>query len=125
MLAIERYWREKNPNPLLPRALAVSWTLLLVMIGWVLFRSTDLGAAWRMLRGMVGVQGVALSPDLAWQITPERVLVMLFGVGLVYALPWLRKHQGGPLRYLLVPLFLWAVATLSSQAFTPFLYFQF
>jgi hypothetical protein len=25
----------------------------------------------------------------------------------------------------LIPLFLWAVATLSSQAFTPFLYFQF
>jgi hypothetical protein len=37
----------------------------------------------------------------------------------------LRRHEGGPLRWLLLPLFLWAVATLSAQAYTPFLYFQF
>lgn len=125
LLALERFWREKSPKPVLPRLIAVPWTMLLVMIGWVLFRAADLGAAWRMVGGMFGFQGLALSPDLAWQITPERLLVMAFGLGLVYALPWLRRHQGGGLRFLLVPLFLWAVATLSSQAFTPFLYFQF
>jgi hypothetical protein len=44
---------------------------------------------------------------------------------LVYAMPWLKRQGGAYLRYLLVPIFLWAVATLSSQSFTPFLYFQF
>lgn len=125
LLALERYWRERHPNPVLPRAVAVLWTLLLVMIGWVFFRAADLGAAFRMLAGMAGLSGIALSPSLAWQVAPERVWVMFFGSLLVFALPWVRQRAQGRSRWLLVPLFLWAVATLSSQAFTPFLYFQF
>ncbi len=52
-------------------------------------------------------------------------LVLAVGVALVYAMPWLKRNGGSYLRYLLAPAFLWSVATLSSQAFTPFLYFQF
>lgn len=97
----------------------------MVMIGWVFFRAADLGAAFRMLSGMAGFAGWGISPGLAWQLAPERLSVMLFGAVLVFALPWLRRRTEGGLRMLLIPLFLWAVATLSSQAFTPFLYFQF
>lgn len=66
-----------------------------------------------------------MSPALAWQVAPERVLVMVLGGVLAFAMPWLREKTQGRSRLLLIPLFLWAVATLSSQAFTPFLYFQF
>lgn len=125
LLALERFWRERHPEPRLPRPIAVAWTLLMVMIGWVFFRAADLGAAFRILSGMAGLSGWHISPELAWQVAPERLLVMLFGVVLVFALPWLRRRSEGHLRMLLIPLFLWAVATLSSQAFTPFLYFQF
>lgn len=125
LLALERYWRESRPEPLLPPWLAVAWTMLLVLIGWVIFRSADLAAAGRVLHAMAGLNGLELSPQLRWQITPERLGMMVFGLVLAYALPWLRRHEGGPFKYLLVPLFLWAVAMLSSQAFTPFLYFQF
>ena len=125
LLALERFWRERNPQPRLPRPVAVAWTLLMVMIGWVFFRAADLGAAFRMLSGMAGFAGWGISPGLAWQLAPERLSVMLFGAVLVFALPWLRRRTEGGLRMLLIPLFLWAVATLSSQAFTPFLYFQF
>jgi hypothetical protein len=79
----------------------------------------------KMFMGMLGVNGVSYSPHVQWQITPDRVGVLFFGIGLIYAMPWLRRHNGSHLRYLLIPLFLWAVATLSSQSFTPFLYFQF
>jgi len=125
ILALERYWRETHPNPVLPRPVAVAWTLLLVMIGWVFFRAPTVTAAFSTLGGMVGWHGWAMSPELAWQVVPERVIVMLVGCVLVFALPWVRRTINGPLRLLLIPLFLWAVATLSSQAFTPFLYFQF
>jgi len=125
ILALERYWRETHPNPVLPRPVAVAWTLLLVMIGWVFFRAPTVTAAFSTLGGMVGWHGWAMSPELAWQVVPERVIVMLVGCVLVFALPWVRRTIDGPLRLLLIPLFLWAVATLSSQAFTPFLYFQF
>ena len=125
LLALERFWRERHPEPRLPRPIAVAWTLLMVMIGWVFFRAVDLAAALRILSGMAGLSDWRISPDLAWQVAPERLLIMLFGGVLVFSLPWLRQRSEGRLRMLLIPLFLWAVATLSSQAFTPFLYFQF
>ena len=53
------------------------------------------------------------------------VIILILGIGLVYALPWLKRQSGGRVRYALIPLFLWAVATLSAQSFSPFLYFQF
>jgi hypothetical protein len=74
---------------------------------------------------MLGLRGIGFSPPVAWQVTPDRLMVLALGVLLVYAMPWLKRQGGSYLRYLLLPLFLWAVATLSAQSFTPFLYFQF
>ncbi len=125
ILALERYWDQRFGKPLLPGWLGVIKTMLLVMIGWVMFRAVDIAGAMRMFQGMAGFNGVALSPGMAWQVTPDRLGVMAVGIALVYAMPWLRRHSGSYARYLIVPLFLWSVATLSSQAFTPFLYFQF
>ena len=125
ILVLERYWMQRFGKPLLTGWLAVARTMLLVMIGWVLFRAVDIGAAGRMLAAMVGVNGLGFSAAVESQVTPDRIGMLVLAIALIYALPWLRRHQGGLLRYLLVPLFLWAVATLSSQSFTPFLYFQF
>lgn len=129
LLVMERYWMQRVGKPLLPAWLGVIKTMLLVMIGWVLFRAADIAGAGRMFQGMVGWNGLAFSPAVQWQVTSDRLTVLLLGIALVYAMPWL-KRQGGSslgssLRYLPIPLFLWAVATLSSQSFTPFLYFQF
>jgi alginate O-acetyltransferase complex protein AlgI len=130
ILAMERFWKERHPKQMLPDWVAVTWTMLLVMIGWVLFRANDIASAGRMFAGLLGLNGMAtdtgaFSASVVWQVTPDRLGVLAFGVALVYAMPWLKRSGGGPLRYLLIPLFVWALATLSSQAFTPFLYFQF
>ncbi len=125
ILILERYWQQRWGKPLLPAWLQVFKTMLLVVIGWVLFRAANIAGAGRMFEGMLGFNGWALSPPVEWQVTPDRLIVLLLGFGLVYAMPWLRRSGGAHLRYLLLPLFLWAVATLSAQSFTPFLYFQF
>jgi alginate O-acetyltransferase complex protein AlgI len=125
ILAAERYWTQKIGKPLLPAWLGVIKTMLLVMFGWVLFRAADLAGAGRMFEGLFGANGVALSPTMQWQLTPERGGVLALAVVIIYALPWLKARKGTPLRYALPPLFLLAVATLASQSFTPFLYFQF
>lgn len=125
LLVLERYWMQRFGKPLLPAWLGVIKTMVLVMIGWVLFRATDIAGAGRMFSGMLGLNGVSFSPAVEWQVTPERLAILIFGIGLVYAMPWLKRRGGSYAKYLLVPLFLWAVATLSSQSFTPFLYFQF
>lgn len=125
ILVLERYWEQYYGKPLLPGWLRVIKTMLLVIIGWVMFRAADMAGAGRMFEGMLGLHGIAFSPPVEWQVTPDRLGVLALGIGLVYAMPWLKRSGGAYLRYLLVPLFLWAVATLSSQSFTPFLYFQF
>jgi len=78
-----------------------------------------------MFSGMLGMNGLSFSPAVDWQVTPDRLAVLILGIALVYAMPWLKRQGGSHGKYLLVPLFFWAVATLSSQSFTPFLYFQF
>lgn len=125
ILVLERYWEKRFLKPFLPAWLRVVKTMLLVMFGWVLFRSVDIGSAGRMFRGLFGLNGIGFSAPVEWQITPDRLGMLLIGIGLVYAMPWLKRNRGSYARYLLIPLFMWAVATLSSQSFTPFLYFQF
>lgn len=125
ILILERYWEQRWGKPLLPAWLRVVKTMLLVVFGWVLFRAVNIASAGRMFEGMLGFNGIAFSPPVEWQVTPDRLIVLLLGIGLVYAMPWLKRSGGAHLRYLLLPLFLWAVATLSAQSFTPFLYFQF
>jgi len=125
ILVMERYWMQRFGKPLLPAWLGVIKTMLLVMIGWVLFRAADSAQAGRMFQGMLGWNGLGFSPSVQWQVTPDRLAVLLLGIGLIYAVPWLKRRNISSVRYLPIPLFLWAVATLSAQSFTPFLYFQF
>jgi alginate O-acetyltransferase complex protein AlgI len=131
ILAAERYWGEKYGVLPMPHWLRVTKTMLLVMIGWVFFRAANLTEAWRVLRAMFGfgdatrVPGQWFSDPVVWQVTPDRLLVLAIGITLVYLMPLIRRHAHSPLRFLIIPLFLWALATLSAQSFTPFLYFQF
>ncbi len=125
ILVLERYWEQRFGKPLLPAWLRVIKTMLLVIIGWVLFRAADIAGANRMFQGMLGWNGMTFSSSVEWQVTPDRLAILFLGIGLIYTMPWLKRNGGSFLRYLLLPLFLWAVATLSAQSFTPFLYFQF
>jgi alginate O-acetyltransferase complex protein AlgI len=125
ILVLERYWMQRFGKSLLPAWLGVIKTMLLVMVGWVLFRAADIAGAGRMFSGMLGMNGLPFSPAVDWQVTPDRLTVLILGIALVYAMPWLKRQGGSYGKYMLVPLFFWAVATLSSQSFTPFLYFQF
>lgn len=125
ILVLERFWEQRFGPSVWPSWLRVVKTMLLVIIGWVIFRATDVSGAARMMQGMLGLNGVGFSPAVDWQITSDRLIVLGLGVVLVYSMPWLKKHDIQVLRLMLIPLFLWAVATLSSQSFTPFLYFQF
>lgn len=124
-LALERYLGERFGPSHLPHAVRVAKTLLLVLIGWVIFRAANIGEAFSMLAGMAGMHGWGWQDAVLWQITPERIGVLVLGWVLVFAAPLLKRHAREWMRYLLLPLFLWALATLSAQSYSPFLYFQF
>ncbi len=130
ILAAERYWGEKFGVLPIPHWLRVLKTMLLVMIGWVFFRAANLTEAVKMFKGMLGLNAPGaevswFSDAVAWHVTPDRLIVLVIGIALVCFLPTLKRYAHTPLRFLVIPLFIWALTTLSAQSFTPFLYFQF
>ena len=140
ILALERSLGERKLwRPVAP-LLGIVGTMFLVILGWVMFRAENLGVALRMYEGMFGLNGAALTSDLAWQVTGSGLATMAVAAVLVYLAPiWptLARTQGtgqgtGPKLTLLMgfslmsmPLFLLSVLKLSAQSYTPFLYFQF
>jgi alginate O-acetyltransferase complex protein AlgI len=130
ILAAERYWGERFGVLAIPHWLKVMKTMLLVMIGWVFFRAANMTEAAKMFKAMLGLNasnasGSMFSDAVAWYVTPDRIMVLILGIALVFLLPVLKRYAHSPLRFLIIPLFVWALTTLSAQSFTPFLYFQF
>ena len=112
-------------------------TMLVVILGWVVFRAASLAEAGRVYAGMLGLNGVALSDALAWQVTPDQWAVLALGCLAVY-LPrlWSLRPDVPALAadgalargfWFLAPLLSFAVSLvlLYSRAAVPFLYFQF
>ena len=85
-LAFHRWYSRRRPRG----APTMSWlsghliTMLVVMIGWVVFRAADLKGAFAVYGGMIGLNGVGLSDQLAWQITPDRWAFIPIALALVY-----------------------------------------
>lgn len=137
ILAIELWMKEKLNRKPLTAWLTIPGTMILVMIGWVMFRADHVSDAFRMYGGMLGLNGFALSDTLAWQVRPSVLLTMLLAAVIVYVAPWWGQRMGdvggrllrpGPVVLAtvgLLPLFVLAIMKLSAQSYTPFLYFQF
>lgn len=121
---------------------ALGGTLLLVMLGWVMFRSLDVHSALDMYRGMIGLNGLAMQPDIAWQIKNFALASLAVGVVVVFIEPWFNRtfpaerliHMqlspstgGVALAATGIVCFLGMVSILKLTADndSPFLYFQF
>lgn len=127
-LAIERAF---GARPMWPARLAWPMTLVLVMIGWVMFRAASVAEAFAIYRGMAGLNGFAIGAELGWQIQPMALTALVLGAGLSLFGHHLRDL---PLRRATAPalrvggclaLFVLAALIRTAQTHSPFLYFQF
>lgn len=146
LLALHRWWSRRRPRDAagMPYPLGNALTMLAVMIGWVLFRAKDLHGAAAIYAGMLGVHGLGLSDELAWQVTPDRLWSVPIAAAIVYlplAVDRFRPNgvtrpvaasllSWGPLgaaTWTFAPFAAFALATvlLYSRDAVPFLYFQF
>ena len=115
------------------RFIGVPLTLVVVIVGWVLFRADTPAAAWSYLKAMAGFGGTLGVSGVTRKLTLAAFAVGV--VGCVPWLPWLKKRISGSLR--LVNLFdllgvIAAVAVLALSVFlliggtyNPFIYFRF
>jgi alginate O-acetyltransferase complex protein AlgI len=102
-----------------------------MLFSWVLFRAENLTAARRYFGAMFGLSPTTgASALLAADIYgPLYLMVMTVSAVLVFqrvqAHEWSLKPQTCPGLTLLVSLFAFSLLVMFSQAFNPFLYFQF
>ena len=110
-------------------------TFLLVLLGWVLFRSLDLGQAGRLLRRDGGARTSAgWTRRCGCAATPEAITALVVGALSVLLPRDLvmgrvgRGGLGGPAaaaRIAVVALAPLAAIAVAAGSFSPFLYFQF
>jgi uncharacterized membrane protein len=91
----KRFW----PHPLLPRRLGkfLAWgaTFMAIVMGWVFFRATSFEAALAMLKGMAGMNGVAVPNAIAvrlgnsWQTLTDLGFTSYLGGGSLFISTWL------------------------------------
>jgi alginate O-acetyltransferase complex protein AlgI len=131
LLGYERWYGKQSLYATFPRPFRVGLTFLLMLFSWVLFRADNLTAAWHYFGSMFGLMPVAATAPLlaAGIFTPYRLLILIFCAGLVFqplqAHDWAQRPVTWPRVALGMPLFVISLITMYSQAFNPFLYFQF
>lgn len=131
LLAYERWRGKESVYGGMPKPVRVVLTFVLVLFSWVLFRADSLSAAMQYYAAMFGLaQPGAAAPLLAADIfTPLHLTVLGICAVLVFqplqAHDWSLARQTWLRTATLVPLFIIALLVMFSQAFNPFLYFQF
>lgn len=128
-MAIERALGAKGRETIWPKAAAIPITFVLVILGWVMFRATTVSDAWAMYRGMFGMNGVGISPEVMWQLRGSE-LTMLCVAAAISFLPLVSSWKPSTLSPMRQAVFFsllgfLALSRMASQSYSPFLYFQF
>ena len=111
-------------------------TLLVVMVGWVLFRAGSLASALDLYSGMAGFHGFAIGESVLWQIRTGSMVGLILGWLLVVLEPWIRRPASAAdpagtsvarvaLRLSLYAVFVLSIVRVLASSYSPFLYFQF
>jgi alginate O-acetyltransferase complex protein AlgI len=134
LLMLERWsGLRRLPSEYAPTARRAT-TLLIVVLGWVLFRATDLGDALSIYRAMFAFDFGTLPAPIDAALTSEAVVALVIGLAsvllprdLVLGRVLQDRWTGAPLIargavVLTLPL---SAITIAAGSFSPFLYFQF
>jgi alginate O-acetyltransferase complex protein AlgI len=110
-------------------------TLVLVIVGWVFFRSADLPQALTMIGHMLLPDLTGLTDVVSEAFTNQRLVILLFALAIVFMPahpvtgPLLESSRSRPATVLRVTIMtaglLYAAILVATGTFSPFLYYQF
>jgi len=129
-LITERMMDRKPLYAALPGFMKIALTNVIVLFAWVLFRATTLDNAWLYWKSMVGLHGAQVSAVLLHPVVFQPYLVFSMVVAVVCTqLPW-QAHDFAakvtvPRMAMALGLMALCIVAMFTQAFNPFLYFQF
>lgn len=127
----------------LPKVLGHIYCILVVCIGFVIFRADSMGQACSMIAKMFsGISFSAQSVSLVWQVlTPYSTVMIIAGIILAAPVPMLyerfvtsgkimksdrSRNVGISVSYIVsFALILWCMLRLSGNTYNPFIYFRF
>lgn len=108
------------------------YTMLLVIIGWVIFRSTGMGNAFLYIKAMFGIGAKGLVDKAVWAYIAQNWIYFIFAIiGSVPLMPWidsrLKTNRVWQTVYAvgLVICLVVSVSFISNNAYNPFIYFNF
>ncbi|KNG93092.1 MBOAT family O-acyltransferase [Pseudaestuariivita atlantica] len=133
LMAVERALGSKHRAHVWPRAIAWPLTMVFVLIGWVVFRAETVGHAFAIYAGMAGLNGVALTAEMALLTRPTEVIALTLGIALSLHPVWLGRLRAPRMETLwaasaglrMVALFALCAVIIQARGEAPFLYFQF
>ncbi len=123
-LIVERLMGKDSFYRRAPRLIRIALTFVLVLIGWVFFRSPDIQSALHYFAMMFGQ--VEIGPPL--DLRPIHLLALIVGAVVIWTLPTSQRlaARASPVVALgMQPVFLVAILHLHYQSHVPFLYYQF
>jgi alginate O-acetyltransferase complex protein AlgI len=129
-LAVERAAGKKPIYGALPKPFRIGFTFVLVILGWVMFRSPNFSHALRYYGALFGLSPVSENISLVYGmvVRPWDWLVMGICVLIVWTAPASRNWVMGwsPWKAVVCAgLFVFSVAILLTQGYNPFIYFIF
>ena len=131
LLGFERWRGRESVYSRLPGPLQILITYVLMLFSWVLFRAESLSLAFGYFGSMFGITRPTASASIlgAKIYTPYLLFTVLlcafFSFTKLEAMDWVDKGINLKKASLVLFLFVLALATMFSQSFNPFLYFQF
>jgi alginate O-acetyltransferase complex protein AlgI len=129
-VALERIVGRRREQ--LPRVAQHAITLVLVLVAWVLFRSTSIGQATDIIAAMFGAVGSQPPHIIMSDLIPRfSIVALIFGIAVSLA-PIVSKYRtfewprlGGLTSVAYLALFVLSSIHLTNLRFTPLIYFKF
>jgi len=136
LLIIERGFQiDDAPATRVRRVARRALTLILVVVGWVFFRSTDLPQALTMIGHMLLPDFTGLTDVVSEAFTNQRLFILLCALAIIFfpahpvTGPLLESSRSKPATALRVTIMtaglLYAAILVATGTFSPFLYYQF
>jgi len=128
LLAIERLWKDRGYRIFIPLVFQTMITYVLVLLGWVLFRSTSFSEAIVMYRALFGVNGMGVIAQLSCPVPPFVYVFLYIMMWITFTQKniWeIRFHYSIKFALALNGILVLAVFVILVNFHSPFLYFQF
>lgn len=119
----------------LPKAVSWSYTTLVWIFGWVLFRADTFHHAGVLMGRMIGLgrdESIIPTTNVAtWLDARLLTMIVIGAIGMFPVLPWLKEKIGSsaPVNLLklacALSLFVVCIASLANRSYNPFIYFRF